>query len=101
MTLDDSRIQKLRAEVLGQLDAARPDAEASGLEARVAALEAAVASLSGGARQAPSRLSATPGAQSSHPSLQVLGPGVATGDRCVMEPDKPCVQSHACRTFGH
>jgi len=22
-------------------------------------------------------------------------------DRCVMEPDKPCVQSHACKTFGH
>jgi hypothetical protein len=22
-------------------------------------------------------------------------------DRCVLEPDRPCVQSHACRTLGH
>ena len=98
MTIDDSRIQKLRAEVLGQLDAARPAAETSGLEARVAALEAAVAALGGGNRPAPR--SAGPAVHASHPSLQVLGPG-AGSDRCVMEPDKPCVQSHACRTFGH
>lgn len=98
MTIDDARIQKLRAEVLGQLDAARPAAETSGLEARVAALEATVAALTGGSRQAP-RVAGPP-MHASHPSLQVLGPGPG-GDRCVMEPDKPCVQSHACRTFGH
>ena len=94
--MDETRIAKLRAEVLGDLDATRPPAEASGLEARVAALEAAVFS-SGRGPAAPAVL-ARPGA---HPSLQVLGPGGGTGDRCVMEPDKPCVQSHACRTFGH
>ena len=94
--MDDSRIAKLRAEVLGDLDAARPAAEASGLEARVAALEAAVSALLGGRGAAPSG----PFRSASHPALQVLGPG-GGGDRCVMEPDKPCVQSHACRTFGH
>ena len=101
MTIDDSRIQKLRAEVLGQLDAARPAAETSGLEARVAALEATVAALTGGSRPASPRPSSFgPAATASHPSLQVIGVG-ASPDRCVMEPDKPCVQSHACRTFGH
>jgi len=35
-----------------------------------------------------------------HPSLQVLGvPGGS--DRCVMEPDKPCVHSGSCRVLGH
>ena len=99
MTIDDARIQKLRAEVLGQLDASRPAEEASGLEARVAALEAAVSALSGGQRIAGPRIAAA--GPASHPSLQVLGVGGAQGDRCVMEPDKPCVQSHACRVLGH
>jgi hypothetical protein len=97
LTIDDSRIQKLRAEVLGQLDASRPAEEASGLEARVAALEAAVSALQGGGRAAPPRIVAGP---AGHPSLQVLAVG-GGGDRCVMEPDKPCVQSHACRVLGH
>ena len=97
MTIDDSRIQKLRAEVLGQLDASRPAEEASGLEARVASLEAAVSALLGGAPAAPPRMAGGPAA---HPSLQVLAVGGGT-DRCVMEPDKPCVQSHACRVLGH
>lgn len=95
--MDDARIQKLRAEVLGQLDASRPAEQASGLEARVAALEAAVSALAGGARLAPPRTAAGPAA---HPSLQVLAVGGGS-DRCLMEPDKPCVQSHACRVFGH
>ncbi len=99
MTIDDARIQKLRAEVLGQLDASRPAQESSGLEARVEALEAAIGALQyqGGARPAAAHGAS---AAASHPSLQVLGAG-GGGDRCVMEPDKPCVQSHACRTFGH
>lgn len=101
MTIDDARIQKLRAEVLGQLDASRPAEEASGLEARVAALETAVAALAG---QRPGEALSAPvaaGRHVSHPSLQVLGPGGAPGDRCLMEPEKPCVQSHACRVYGH
>ena len=100
MTIDDARIQKLRAEVLGQLDASRPAAETSGLEARVAALESAVAALTGGTRVLAPRVASAVGPTASHPSLQVLGAGGGS-DRCVMEPDKPCVQSHACRTFGH
>jgi hypothetical protein len=97
--MDDSRIAQLRAEVLGDLDASRPaSADAPGLEARVAALEAAVAALAG---RGATALAAGPGRAAAHPSLQVLGPGGGSGDRCVMEPDKPCVQSHACRTFGH
>jgi hypothetical protein len=99
VTIDDARISKLRAEVLGQLDAARPEVETSGLEARVAALDAAVPAHSGGTGPSTERFSSGPAA---HAGLQVLGPGAGGGsDRCVMEPDKPCVQSHACRTFGH
>ena len=98
MTIDDSRIQKLRAEVLGQLDASRPPEEASGLEARVAALEAALSALQGGARPVAPRIAG--GGPAAHPSLQVLAVG-GGADRCVLEPDKPCVQSHACRLFGH
>jgi hypothetical protein len=98
VTIDDARIQKLRAEVLGPLDAARPAADASGLEARVAALEAAVSALAGGARVMAPRLAAA--GPVAHPSLQVLAVGGGT-DRCILEPDKPCVQSHACRVFGH
>lgn len=99
--MDDSRIHKLRSEVLSQLDGPSAPAESSGLESRVAALEAAVAALQRG--RAPAGAAALPVAVRSgyaHPSLQVIDLG-PTGDRCVMEPDKPCVQSHACRTFGH
>jgi hypothetical protein len=94
--MDDSRIEQLRREVLTQLGASPSERAAHDLESRVAALEAAVADLRGGrAHPAP-----TAPRGYAHPSLQVLGQG-GGGDRCVMEPDKPCVQSHACRTFGH
>jgi hypothetical protein len=97
--VDDARIAKLRSEVLGGLDAARPPAEVAGLEARVAALETAVASLLG---PGPRSAGAPAGPRAaSHPALQVLGPAGGSGDRCLMEPDKPCVQSHACRVLGH
>jgi hypothetical protein len=35
-----------------------------------------------------------------HPSLRLLGPS-GCADACVLEPDKPCVGSGQCRTFGH
>lgn len=95
--MDDKRIRELTDEVLSQIGAGGGSAPA-GLEARVAALEATVARLQLGV----ARPAANPAAVHvhTHPSLQVLGvPGGS--DRCVMEPDKPCVQSHACRTFGH
>ncbi|PYQ45645.1 MAG: hypothetical protein DMF77_03615 [Acidobacteria bacterium] len=104
--MDDARIDQLRREVLGQLGASPAERATHDLESRVAALESAVADLRGGhhrgawlqAGGAP--LTAVAPRGHPHPSLQVLGPG-GGGDRCLMEPDKPCVQSHACRTFGH
>ncbi len=37
-----------------------------------------------------------------HPSLQLLSvPGGVVGAPCIIEPDKPCVGSLKCRTFGH
>jgi hypothetical protein len=42
----------------------------------------------------------TPAARPAHPSLQLL-PVPGGTERCVMEPDKPCVSSGLCRTFGH
>jgi hypothetical protein len=104
--MDDARIDQLRREVLGQLGASPAERVTHDLESRVAALESAVADLLGGhhrgawlqAGGAPPPPLARRGHP--HPSLQVLGPG-GGGDRCLMEPDKPCVQSHACRTFGH
>jgi hypothetical protein len=94
--MDDARIEELRREVLSQLGGSPSGRGAQDLESRVAALEAAVAELRHSSAAPPSPI--TRGY--AHPSLQVLGPG-GGGERCLMEPDKPCVQSHACRTFGH
>ena len=94
--MDDARIDQLRRDVLAQLGASPAERATHDLESRVAALESAVADMqAGGARP----IAIAPRGHT-HPSLQVLGPG-GGGDRCLMEPDKPCVQSHACRTFGH
>jgi hypothetical protein len=95
--MDDTRIRELTEEVLSQLreGGGPPSAD---LESRVAALEATVARLQLGA----GRLSGTAPAVHvhTHPSLQVLSvPGGS--DRCVMEPDKPCVHSGGCRVLGH
>jgi hypothetical protein len=109
--VDDARIQALTAEVLADLRAPAGGGSAgvaSALEARVAALEAlvrglAAAPLAGatGAVQAVAVAAIRPVATATtHPSLQLLGPA-AGGDRCVLEPDKPCVSSGQCRTFGH
>jgi hypothetical protein len=102
--MDDARIEQLRREVLSQLGSSPAERATHDLESRVAALETAVADLLGGYHRDASLQAARPLPTAprgyAHPSLQVLGPG-GGGDRCVMEPDKPCVQSHACRTFGH
>jgi hypothetical protein len=94
--MDDARIEQIRREVLSALGGSAVERATHGLESRVAALETAVSEL----RQGAPAGAPPPIRGRGHPSLQVLGPG-AGGDRCVMEPDKPCVQSHACRTFGH
>jgi hypothetical protein len=94
--MDDARIEQIRREVHSQLGASPAERASHDLESRVAALEAAVAEMRGG----PGRPPAAPPRGQAHPSLHVLGPG-GGGDHCLMEPDKPCVQSHAYRTFGH
>ena len=96
--MDDARIRELTEEVLADLSRPR-ETDAPGvaeLEARVAALESAVGGLVGGVAPAVAVAVAAP----SHPSLRLLEVGGGTR-QCVMEPDKPCVQSGACRTFGH
>jgi len=109
--VDDARIQALTAEVLADLRAPAGPGPAAGvasaLEARVAALETALGSLgvapvgAPGSVQAVAIAAVRPLATSTlHPSLQLLGP-TGGGDRCVLEPDKPCVGSGQCRTFGH
>jgi hypothetical protein len=96
--MDDARIEQIRREVLAQLAGSPVERATDDLASRVAALEAAVAELRQGAMGAPPPAGVPRGY--AHPSLQVLGVGGGS-DRCVLEPDKPCVQSHACRTFGH
>jgi len=98
--MDDSRIRQLTVEVLKAIRSAPDAAPSPDLEARVAALEATVARLQGG-RGAASMPAALPEVHvHGHPALRVLNvPG--GGDRCVLEPDRPCTQSHACRTLGH
>jgi hypothetical protein len=93
--MDDARIRDLTNEVLAKLDR-DPDARATqSLEARVAALEAAVARLT-----APAAAAGAPALHRGHVSLTVLDvPG--GGDRCVLEPDRPCTNSGTCRTLGH
>ena len=99
--MDDARIRQLTAEVMKDLRSAPEAPGASDLEARVAALEAAVASLLGGH---PLSAAAPPPAGHvhghSHPALRVVNVA-GGGERCVLEPDRPCTQSHACRTFGY
>ncbi|HXB53848.1 MAG TPA: hypothetical protein VN461_03630 [Vicinamibacteria bacterium] len=91
--MDDERIRQLAEEVLLDVRGAVPGpGDAPSLEARVAALEAAVRE--GGAGRAAVVVALV------HPSHSLLGVS-AGGDRCVMEPDKPCVQSGMCRTLGH
>jgi len=94
--MDDARIQQLTHEVLAALRSAPQASHGSDLEARVAALEAVVARLAPSAAPGPAAVHVH-----AHPSLHVLSTVPAGGDRCVLEPDKPCVQSGACRSLGH
>lgn len=115
--MDEARIKELTEEVLGALyrpgsgEPGAPGGPASGLEARVAALESRLrqvqdggaASVTAVAVAAPnSTATAVVNAQiATHPALQLLNVSGSTDGRCVLDPDKPCVQSGACRTFGH
>lgn len=97
--MDDAKIKQLTEEVLSQIRGSGP-AEPSDLEGRVAALEAAVRAFQAG-RAAPAA-SATILVAQIHPALSLLGPAAGgAGKPCVLEPDKPCVGSGQCRSFGH
>jgi hypothetical protein len=111
--VDDAKIAELTAEVLADLRTpAAPGtspASASALEARVAALENAIRGLRPVAPGVPLGAAAGGGRVAlavasvdapRHPSHELLGPSAA-GDRCVLEPDKPCVGSGQCRSFGY
>jgi hypothetical protein len=104
--MDDERIRQLTAEVLADLHpsatAAGSPAPGPGLESRVAALEGAVRQLQTGAVASAVAGSVAPfsGGRAPHPSARLL-PVLSGGERCVMEPDRPCVESGMCRTFGH
>ena len=92
--MDDERIRQLTEEVLADLS--RPaETDAPGvvdLEARVEALEATVRDLRG--------RRGSPSGRPAHASLTILD--LPSGSpQCLMEPDKPCVQSGQCRAFGY
>jgi hypothetical protein len=89
--VDDERIKQLTAEVMQALTPS--SADTVDLETRVAALERAV--------RGHGPISVQAVVASVHPSQSLLGPSPPPGGRCVMEPDKPCVQSGMCRTLGH
>jgi hypothetical protein len=103
--MDDAKIEEIRRAVLSRLSGTPSERAVSGLESRVAALEAQVAELKGASRPA----AGPPPRGRVHPSLVVvtLPPeadpcAVATEPgRCVLEPEKTCTLSGACRTFGH
>jgi hypothetical protein len=104
--MDDARIRRLTEDVLAQLGPPG-EPQVADLEARVAALEEAVRRLSAGA--SPHAAAAEPATTTvvvaqltagSHPSLASVGPK-PSGDRCCLEPDKPCTGSGQCRAFGH
>ena len=97
--MDDRRIRELTEQVLAHLrsDAPEGPTEAPNLASRVDALEHSVGRLEG---SSPPAVTTTVVVSHSHPSLHVLNvPGGS--DRCVLEPDKPCVKSQACRVLGH
>lgn len=97
--MDDARILQIRDEVLSELSG--PKGEATGaLEARVAALERAVLTLVGPSGPAVSVVAVTTPPPPPHPSFRLLDVSGGT-ERCVLEPDKPCVQSGQCRQLGH
>jgi hypothetical protein len=100
--MDDARIQSLRQEVLSQLqEGPATESDRTGLLARVAALEDAVGQLAARLGPGGAAVPAVSAGGSVHPSFQVFTLVGPSSDRCVMEPDKPCVKSHACRTFGY
>lgn len=99
--MDEARIRQLTAEVMKDLRSAPETAGAADLEARVAALESAVGRLlAAHGTAAPPRPPEPHAHPHAHPALRVLNVP-SGGERCVLEPDRPCTQSGTCRTLGH
>lgn len=74
--LDDAKIDGIAREVLASLKKSRTEG------AKPASAEAPL--------------------EGPHPSLRLLSVvGGVLGQPCVIEPDKPCVGSLKCRSFGH
>jgi hypothetical protein len=100
--MDDAKIKQLTEEVLSELRGGADPAGASDLEGRVAALEAALAGFRGAPAPAATTVvvaqTVTP---SAHPASGLIGPSGGGQGACVLEPDKPCVGSGQCRSFGH
>lgn len=102
--MDDARIKQLTEEVLSQL-AGPKDPVTGDLETRVAALEHTVRALQTAPPVATTVVTtaARPAlAIPVHPSQRLIDVSGGSSDgRCVVEPDRPCVQSGQCRALGH
>ena len=101
--MDDARIRALAEEVMRDIRSPSSEPAVRGsLEVRVAALESEVARLRQ-SRALPMASAEPPAVHvhvgHEHPSHGRLGPGGGS-DHCVLEPDKPCVGSGQCRSFG-
>jgi hypothetical protein len=101
--MDDAKIQQLTEEVLSQLQGGAGATEPADLESRVAALEAAVRALHAGTAPASTTVvvAQTVAPPAAHPASGLLGPSGGGKGACILEPDKPCVGSGQCRSFGH
>jgi hypothetical protein len=99
--MDDAKIKELTEEVLSQLRSGGSPAPAADIEGRLAALEAAVHALQAGSGAATTVVVAQTVAAPAHPSSGLLGPAGGGQGACLLEPDKPCVGSGQCRSFGH
>jgi hypothetical protein len=106
--MDDERIRQLRDETLAALsEATRPSPGEATIPARVAALEDAVRALQAGMSGAAAAVAVVHAprgplsARGDHSSLRPLDVPGGAGGSCVLEPDKPCIESGRCRAFGH
>jgi hypothetical protein len=102
--VDDTHIRQLTEEVLQALRSGAATSPGD-LEARVAALERSVRELSrgvssGAAVPTLAAVAVAAPAAPAHPSFRLLDVGGGSA-QCVLEPDKPCVQSGQCRRLGH
>jgi hypothetical protein len=81
--MEDSKIDQIAREVMVSLRKARSSEASSSIQTSAPA-------------------AASPNAEGMHPSLRLLSvAGGVVGSPCIIEPDKVCIGSLKCRTFGH